>query len=114
MFFLLLISFAYLISINSLEFNFQYIKQNSPELLNPTNLTNFTAGFTFFIAVAATNLFHQGNWQRVFAAKSNSILKLSLIISSALIIPIVFLMGFSGLLSISKNPEVIPDLAFFY
>ena len=110
---LLLISFAYLITINSLEFNFQYIKQNSPELLNPTNLTNFTAGFTFFIAVAATNLFHQGNWQRVYAAKSNSILKLSLIISSALIIPIVFLMGFSGLLSISKNPEIVPDLAFF-
>ena len=39
--------------------------------------------------------------------------KSSLIISSALIIPIVFLIGFSGLLSISKNPEVIPDLAFF-
>ena len=113
-FLLLLISFTYLMSINSSEFNFQFIKQNSPELLNLTNLINFTAGFTFFIAVAATNLFHQGNWQRVYAAKSNNILKLSLILSFIIIIPIVFLMGFSGLLSISKNPEIFPDLAFFY
>ena len=28
-------------------------------------------------------------------------------------IPIVFLMGFSGLISVSANSEVIPDLAFF-
>ena len=112
-FLLLLISFTYLMSINSSEFNFQFIKQNSPELLNLTNPINFTAGFTFFIAVAATNLFHQGNWQRVYAAKSNNILKLSLILSFIIIIPIVFLMGFSGLLSISKNPEIFPDLAFF-
>ena len=38
-------------------------------------LLNYTAGLTFFIAVAATNLFHQGNWQRVYAAKNNLILK---------------------------------------
>ena len=44
-------------------------------------LPNFTAGLTFFIAVAATNLFHQGNWQRVYAAKDNKVLKNSLIIS---------------------------------
>ncbi len=112
-FILLSISFAYLISINASEFNFQYIKKNKPELLNFANLTNFTAGFTFFIAVAATNLFHQGNWQRVYAAKSIGILKISLILSSILIIPIVFFAGFSGLISISQNSEIYPDLAFF-
>ena len=112
-FILLSISFAYLISINASEFNFQYIKNSKPELLNFANLTNFTAGFTFFIAVAATNLFHQGNWQRVYAAKSIGILKISLILSSILIIPIVFFAGFSGLISISQNSEIYPDLAFF-
>ena len=76
-------------------------------------MPNFTAGLTFFIAVAATNLFHQGNWQRVYAAKDNKTLKYSLITSFIIIIPIVFLMGFSGLIAISKNPNVIPDLAFF-
>ena len=30
-----------------------------------------------------------------------------------IIVPIVFLMGFSGLVAVSKNSNVIPDLAFF-
>ena len=76
-------------------------------------MPNFTAGLTFFIAVAATNLFHQGNWQRVYAAKNNDVLKKSLIFSFVIILPIVFLMGFSGLIAVSQNETVIPDLAFF-
>ena len=78
---LLIISFSYLISLNSNEFSFEFIKQNKPNLLSFYYLPNFTAGLTFFIAVAATNLFHQGNWQRVYAAKDNKVLKSSLIFS---------------------------------
>ncbi len=111
--FLLLICFSYLISFNSTDFNFEFIKRNKPNLLSKNYFTNFTAGLTFFIAVAATNLFHQGNWQRVYAAKSNDVLKKSLIISFIIIIPIVFLMGFTGLIAVSQNSNVIPDLAFF-
>ena len=102
-----------LISFNFNEFNFEFIEQNKPILLNIDYLPNFTAGLTFFIAVAATNLFHQGNWQRVYAAQNNRVLKKSLIFSFIIIIPIVFLMGFSGLVAISINSKVIPDLAFF-
>ena len=110
---LLLIGFSYLISFNSNDFNFEFIRTNKPNLLSTNYLPNFTAGLTFFIAVAATNLFHQGNWQRVYAAESNNVLKKSLIISFIIIIPVVFLMGFSGLIAISQNSNVIPDLAFF-
>ena len=63
--------------------------------------------------MAATNLFHQGNWQRVYAARNNEILKKSLIVSAIIIIPIVFFMGFSGLVAVSVDPKVIPDLGFF-
>ena len=93
--------------------SFEIIKKNSPNLIDKNYLPNYTAGLTFFIAVAATNLFHQGNWQRVFSAKNNSILKSSLIYSSIIIFFIVFWMGYSGLLSYSLNPKVIADLAFF-
>ena len=110
---LLIISFSYLISLNSNEFSFEFIKQNKPNLLSFNYLPNFTAGLTFFIAVAATNLFHQGNWQRVYAAKDNKVLKSSLIFSFLIIIPIVFLMGFTGLIATSQNSNLIPDLAFF-
>ena len=110
---LLLISFINLISLNFNEFNFEFIKQNKPLLLSFDYLPNFTAGLTFFIAVAATNLFHQGNWQRVYAAKNNNVLKKSLVISFLIIIPIVFFMGFTGLVAVSINSNVVPDLAFF-
>ncbi len=110
---LLLFSFNYLTSSNSNEFGIDFINQNKPILLSNSYLPNFTAGLTFFIAVAATNLFHQGNWQRVYAAKNIKILKKSLIISFLIIVPIVFFMGFCGLVSVSENPNVIPDLAFF-
>ena len=69
---LLVIALSYLINFNSNVFNFDYIKLKQPKLLSINYLPNFTAGLTFFIAVAATNLFHQGNWQRVFAAKNNN------------------------------------------
>ena len=110
---LLLISFSYLISLNSNEFSLEFIEQNKPNLLSFNYLPNFTAGLTFFIAVAATNLFHQGNWQRVYAAKDSRVLKSSLIYSFLIIIPIVFLMGFTGLIATTQNSNVIPDLAFF-
>ena len=109
-----LIFISAIIILGKLEINsFELIKQNASNLVNSKYLPNYTAGLTFFIAVAATNLFHQGNWQRVFAAKNNLILKKSLIYSSIIIFIIVFWMGYSGLISLSLNSKVIPDLAFF-
>ena len=109
-----LIFISAVIILGKLEINsFELIKQNASNLVNSKYLPNYTAGLTFFIAVAATNLFHQGNWQRVFAAKNNLILKKSLIYSSIIIFIIVFWMGYSGLISLSLNSKVIPDLAFF-
>ena len=110
---LLLITFSYLLNFNTNEFNFDYIKTKQPQLLSINYLPNFTAGLTFFIAVAATNLFHQGNWQRVYAAKNTEVLKKSLIFSFLIIIPIVFFMGFTGLVAASSENIVAPDLAFF-
>ena len=45
--------------------------------------------------------------------KVTMFLKKSLIFSFLIIIPIVFLMGFSGLVAVSQNSSVNPDLAFF-
>ena len=111
---LFLISVFYLKSFTGDQFSFAFIKEKSPHLLSGNYIPNYTAGLTFFIAVAATNLFHQGNWQRVYAAKDNKTLKKSLIFSFIVIIPIVFFMGFSGLVAVSVDPKVIPDLGFFF
>jgi len=110
---LFLISVIYLTSFSGNQFSFEFIAQKNSHLLSSSYAPNYTAGLTFFIAVAATNLFHQGNWQRVYAAKNNEILKKSLLISFIAIIPIVLFMGFSGLVAVSVDPNVIPDLGFF-
>jgi len=110
---LLLISISYILSYTGDAFSFEYIKQKNPQLLSSSYIPSYTAGLTFFIAVAATNLFHQGNWQRVYAAKNYKTLKQSLIISFFIIIPIVFFMGFTGMVSYSIDPSQRPDLGFF-
>ena len=110
---LLFVCVYYLFSLNSDYLSYEIIKINSQHLLSSKYIPNYTAGLTFFIAVAATNLFHQGNWQRVFAAKNNEVLTRSLCLSFIIIIPIVFFMGISGIIAVSLDGKVNPDLAFF-
>ena len=111
---LLVISISYLSSYTGNQVSFSFINKKNPHLLSISYIPNYTAGLTFFIAVAATNLFHQGNWQRVYAAKNDDVLKKSLILAFIIIIPIVSFMGFSGLVAISVDSSVRPDLGFFF
>ena len=111
---LLVISVSYLTSFTGDQFSFSFVNEQKSHLLSSRYIPNYTAGLTFFIAVAATNLFHQGNWQRVYAAKNNNVLKKSLILAFIVIIPIVLFMGFSGLVATSVNSNVRPDLGFFF
>ncbi len=110
---LLLILISVISSSSGSNFSFEFIESKNPQLLSSSYIPNYTAGLTFFIAVAATNLFHQGNWQRVYAAKNYQTLKKSLIISFFTIIPIVFIMGFIGMVSFSIDSSTRADLGFF-
>jgi Na+/proline symporter len=110
---LLLITISYITLFSGDSFSFSFIESKNPQLLSSSHIPSYTAGLTFFIAVAATNLFHQGNWQRVYAAKNYETLKKGLIISFLIIVPIVFLMGFIGMVSFSIDPANRPDLGFF-
>ena len=110
---LLIILISIISSSSGDNFSFSFIKEKNPQLLSSFYIPNYTAGLTFFIAVAATNLFHQGNWQRVYAAKDYKTLKSALIFSFLIIVPIVFLMGFIGMVSFSIDPSIRADLGFF-
>ena len=110
---LLIVSFFIIKDFTLDQFSFGFIKVKNPHLISASYIPGYTAGFTFFIAVAATNLFHQGNWQRVYAAKNFATLKKSLIVSFFIIIPIVFYMGFIGMVAFSIDPNIRPDLGFF-
>ena len=110
---LLIISFFIIKNLNLDQFSFKFIGKKNPHLISASYIPGYTAGLTFFIAVAATNLFHQGNWQRVYAAKNFVTLKKSLIFSFFIIIPIVFYTGFVGMVAFSIDPVTRPDLGFF-
>ena len=110
---LLLIFLSCIDSFTGSQFSFDFIKEKNPHLLSGSYIPSYTAGLTFFIAVAATNLFHQGNWQRVYAAKNFQTLRKSLIISFFIIVPIVFFMGFAGMVAFSIDSSIRPDLGFF-
>ena len=110
---LLIISFFIIKNLNLDQFSFKFISEKNPHLISASYIPGYTAGLTFFIAVAATNLFHQGNWQRVYAAKNFVTLKKSLIFSFFIIIPIVFYTGFVGMVAFSIDPVSRPDLGFF-
>jgi Na+/proline symporter len=98
---------------NNNNLNLNIFEENFIKFDNKSLTTSFQFGFVFFIAVAATNLFHQGNWQRVYAAKSEKILVKSLLISFFIIFIIVLGLGLTGSISKLNGLKFNEDLAFF-
>jgi len=98
---------------NNNNLNLNIFEENFIKFDNKSLITSFQFGFVFFIAVAATNLFHQGNWQRVYAAKSEKILVKSLLISFFIIFIIVLGLGLTGSISKLNGLKFNEDLAFF-
>jgi Na+/proline symporter len=98
---------------NNNNLNLNIFEENFIKFDSKSLITSFQFGFVFFIAVAATNLFHQGNWQRVYAAKSEKILVKSLLISFFIIFIIVLGLGLTGSISKLNGLKFNEDLAFF-
>lgn len=74
-----------------------------PELLSLTSVGGLEAGLTFFVAILLTGLFHQGNWQRVYAARSSSAMRRGFFLGGLLVGPVVFTMGLFGLAFVAHN-----------
>jgi Na+/proline symporter len=98
---------------NNNNLNLNIFQENFIIFDSKSLISSFQFGFVFFIAVAATNLFHQGNWQRVYAAKNEKILVKSLLISFFIIFLIVLFMGVTGTISKLNGLKFNDDLAFF-
>ena len=99
--------------LNNNNLNLNIFEENFVKFDNKSLITSFQFGFVFFIAVAATNLFHQGNWQRVYAAKDDKVLVKSLLISFFIIFVIVLSLGLTGSISKLNGLKFNEDLTFF-
>lgn len=87
--------------------------KNAPHLFNFKNWGGIEYGLTLCIAVFASNLFHQGYWQRIYAGKDNATLKKSLITCILIALPVMILTGFLGIVSTGLGVAESPSVALF-
>ncbi|HLR13996.1 MAG TPA: sodium:solute symporter [Burkholderiaceae bacterium] len=89
------------------------LKTARPELLAFNSTTGWKAGLTFFVAILLTGLFHQGNWQRVYAAHSTAAMRRGFLLGGLLVGPVVFVMGLFGLAFVARNAGSDSSVAVF-
>jgi len=110
---LLFFSINYIFNLENNSYTLEIIYEKAGFLLNKNYFYGYTAGITFFIAVFATNLFDQGIWQRVYAAKSVKELKIGFISSFFIVVPFIFILGSFGILAVATDRVVDPSTIFF-
>jgi solute:Na+ symporter, SSS family len=109
----LIIAFNQIFVAETNSFSIELIKEKAGTLISGKYFYGYTAGLTFFIAVFATNLFDQGIWQRVYAAKSDKDLIIGFASAFFVILPFLFILGFFGILAVITGNAKDPSTVFF-
>lgn len=80
------------------------LQAKAPQLLDLGDAGGIKAGLTFFFAILLTGLFHQGNWQRVYSARSVADMRRGFLVGSVLVGPFIFALGLFGLSFVALAP----------
>ncbi len=94
---------ATIFALGGWERAFEPVRINNPQLLNLNHRPGVELAITFAIGIFAANMFHQGFWQRVYAAKNSKTLRLSFFSSGLLVILLVIVCGLFGLWAVSRG-----------
>lgn len=89
------------------------LERTAPQLLDLSNASGLKAGLTFFVAILLTGLFHQGNWQRIYAAQSSRAMRNGFLLGGLFAAPIIFIMGLFGLAFVGLGIEGDSSIALF-
>ena len=100
-------------AIGGADLTVQQLQTTAPQLIEVTSTIGIKAGLTFFMAILLTGLFHQGNWQRVYAAQTNRALQRGFLMSGLLVAPFIFVMGLFGLAFMAWTPNGDSSVALF-
>ncbi len=95
---------------------YRTVTATQPELLDPTFLPGLEFGAYVMIAVLASNMFNQGLWQRIFAARDEGTVRRSFATAALAVIPMIFLAGLFGLAAVGLDLIGEPadaSMAFF-
>ncbi len=93
--------------------SFDSVRAERPELLSLTHQPGIEFGITLIIAVLAANLFHQGYWQRVYAARSERDLRIGFTAAGVLIVPMLIGAGIFGLWAVGQGAADTPAISLF-
>ena len=89
------------------------LHEKAPHLLSLRHGPGWETAAVLVVAILAANLFHQGYWQRVYAARDLSQLRRGLLAAAALSAPVVFLAGTFGLFAVSVGRAQPASTALF-
>lgn len=89
------------------------LQAKAPQLLDLTDPIGIKAGLTFFVAILLTGIFHQGNWQRIYAARDVRSMRNGFLLGGVLVGPFIFLMGLFGLAFVGLAPGGDSSIALF-
>ncbi|THU04037.1 sodium:solute symporter [Lampropedia puyangensis] len=89
------------------------LQHTAPQLLDWSSVTGVKAGLTFFVAILLTEIFHQGNWQRVYAARNTRDMRRGFLLGGVLVGPFILAMGLFGLAFMAYTPEGDSSVALF-
>lgn len=92
------------------------VAETDPQLLNPVFVPGLEFGLYVSIGILAVSVFHQGYWQRVFAASDDRAVRRGFSIAAVASIPMVLLPGLFGLAAVGLGLVGGPtdgSIAFF-
>lgn len=73
----------------------------------------FVAAVTLFIAIACAEMFNQGTWQRVWAAKSEKAMRKGFAIGSLMVFCLMMFFGIMGMLAYANDPTAYDNFEKF-
>lgn len=94
----------------------QHVAKTDPTLLDPTYLPGLEFGVYVSLGLIAVGIFHQGYWQRVFAARTDRAVRRGFGITAVASVPTILLPGFFGLAAVGLGLVGSPSdgsIAFF-
>jgi len=91
----------------------QTLQAQAPQLLDLGDAAGIKAGMTFFVAILLTGIFHQGNWQRIYAARDARTMRRGFLLGGVLVVPFIFVMGLFGLAFVAVAPQGDSSVALF-
>jgi sodium/pantothenate symporter len=89
------------------------LRDKAPHLLSFGYGAGWETAVALVVAILAANLFHQGYWQRVYAARDVAALRRGFLASAALSAPVVFLAGSFGLFAVALDRAQPASTALF-